>query len=184
MRHVLLMVSLAFTGTTALAEPTVKNESFVDEGGNVVETQVIEDREPGKDGKPDRKFKKRFKKMMRFDGPGPILGRYKMVWKSLDLSAEQKTKLFALQQRFGKTVFELDQEKERGRFDMQNALSSPNLDESKANAAAEVVAEATKDQLTAQIEFVKEMRGILTPEQLKKLHEQMQKFPPEFGGPR
>src|SRR3712207_3348763 len=60
--------------------------------------QVREEDEDVK-GEPGRKRKKLYKKVMKWGGPEGFLGRYKLVWQSLDLSAEQRAKLFDLQQK-------------------------------------------------------------------------------------
>ena len=101
------------------------------------------------------------------------MGRYRAVWSSLDLTDEQRDKLFTLQQRLKKTFFDAEAAKEEATYALQSGLAADVLAEDALGASADAAADAEKQLLHARIDFVKEMRAILTPEQVQKLHEQM-----------
>jgi len=108
---------------------------------------------------------------------GKMGKRYKGMWKRLDLAQDQRDKLFALQQKLEATTFGHRQTKEAATYELHNRLRAPTFEEGAVNMAAEKMVEAERQMLAARIEFVKEMRTILKPEQLQKLHHGFQEMP-------
>lgn len=108
---------------------------------------------------------------------GKMGKRYKAMWKRLDLAQDQRDKLFALQQKLEATTFGHRQAKEAATYELHSRLRAPTFEEGAVTMAADKMVEAEKQMLAARIEFVKEMRTILKPEQLQKLHHGFQEMP-------
>lgn len=128
------------------------------------------------------RYKKFGRKFLKFGGNEGFLGRYKLVWQELGLSAEQREKLFTAQQKFRSSMFAGNQTEQRGHFDLRASLSGTSIDEGRANAAIDSIADATRSQLSARVDFVKEMRAILTPDQRLKLNDRLAQMGPMGDG--
>lgn len=150
-------------------EKIVEEEN--EDGDSLVKVQTLES--SGPDGKKKQKV---FRRVMRLDGQGGFVGKYREVWKSLELSPDQQAKLFVVQQKFRKSVFESDLKKERGHFELQQQLTADNLDSQKADESIEDIGSAVRDQLKSRVEFVKEMRSVLSAAQMKRLNEAIAKM--------
>ncbi len=105
-----------------------------------------------------------------------MLGKFKQVWKRLDLNEKQRDQLFALQQEHRKEVFENELAHEKANYDLHKALGREKLDDSEIDTGVENVAGSFRKGLESRINFVKKMREILTPEQASKLHKHMAKW--------
>jgi Spy/CpxP family protein refolding chaperone len=105
-----------------------------------------------------------------------MLGKFKQVWKKLDLNEKQRDQLFELQQEHRKEVFSNELDHERANYNLHKALGREKLDDGELNTSIDTVASSFRKGLEAKIGFVKKMREILSPDQAKKLHKIMAKW--------
>lgn len=118
----------------------------------------------------------KFKKRMQGDHDQKFLGKHKAVWRMLDLEKGQRNKLFEIGQTFRRDAFSADMSLEDAQHKMRGIWGEETLDDAKINGLVDELTNAHRKKIEAKVSFVKAMRKVLKPDQLKAMHENMRQM--------
>ena len=91
--------------------------------------------------------------------------------KKLDLSSEQKEKLFAHRAEFRKRMAEIKAKIQLRKVDLENEMEKAKPDAKKVEGLTQEIKDLMKERRTERTKATKELTETLTPEQMKKWKE-------------
>lgn len=97
------------------------------------------------------------------------------AWKKLDLSEEQKDKMFELRHAQAPVVRDLHKDVKAARLELREIAKADTFDEDKAKAASDKLAQAQASLNLHRLKHQSEVKAILTADQRKTLAEQKAK---------
>ena len=106
---------------------------------------------------------------MRGYGPGMMGGGYGLA--SLNLSDEQQSKVFAIQEENRKKNFDTMSKMRGEMFQLRRMYAAENVDAKAIVEQQKKVDELRRAMLASRLEMRKQIEGVLTPEQRKQLRQ-------------
>jgi Spy/CpxP family protein refolding chaperone len=101
-------------------------------------------------------------------GPGPMCGPGPMMLHGLDLTADQQKKAGAIHERAQRQMIQQQADLHIAMMDLQQAMRDETPEKSKIDAQIDRVAQLRAQMQKSRMATQLEVRGLLTPEQLKK----------------